>query len=120
MDEMKHDIRETNHGRSLQVPCGLGCSFHIYPLGSLDPEEGRCGHQFTNGRDGDYIVCIGCGLHISGEAVHWLRHDWRSRIDESRAAIADKAGALRTELDEVLVENATLRRKIEKLERKRS
>lgn len=106
-------------GYMVQVCCQQ-CNFITkMPLGSTDPKEDRCQHIFDFKHERGFagaLVCRGCGLSINRTDLE------RASIipyTERANALADKMTGLLENNKELLVENAMLRRQIEKLERKK-
>ncbi len=105
----------------LSITCPSCRKHHVHPLGEQDPREGRCAHEFDldarRGRMGAF-VCRGCGLEVRAEALLDAGLESGKRYCAGGNSLADEAQRLRDENRAVLAENAALRRRVEKLERK--
>jgi hypothetical protein len=106
----------------VSVPCARpGCGHvTVYPTGMMDLAEGRCAHVF----DFDpmrsvrgAMVCRGCGIAVDVNALVDSTELDR-RLNGRANGLADKAQALADENKDLLVENARLRRSLEKAGRK--
>lgn len=102
-------------GLSHTIVCNnCGCA-DSYPLGKLDPKEGRCIHNFKwdmySGRRGA-MSCSNCTLTIPVESLP-------SRYNPNDNKLADDMQMLKDENVQVLAENARLRRQLEAAARKK-
>jgi hypothetical protein len=82
------------------------------------PVKLPCDHSFQHSRGEDSIFCElpGCGLVITGQQLDAMRpHGY----DTERTKLADRCGALESELKDVKAENCDLRRDVERLRRKK-
>jgi hypothetical protein len=98
----------------VSVPCGApGCNHTtVFPLGTLDPKEGRCTHVLMADPDAfaDGLKCRGCGLRVRGETLAAAGFAPRRPYDERAMRLADECQKLKDENTKVLAENARLRR----------
>lgn len=108
---------KSHGGYTVLVPCDKVPGGHHYQaVGIPDPEELICGHTFVNQKHSDGLVCTNpkCGMILSGTMIDALGPN---RYDRERNRLADECGKLKSDNDELLRENAMLRRKVEKLQR---
>ena len=102
----------------VSVPCSRpGCNTTtIFPLGTLDPKQGSCAHVLVPRHLGmSGLECRGCGLKIGAHALRaagFLPEN--SPYDRRVQTMADECQRLKDENSGLLVENATLRRKMER------
>ena len=109
---------KSHGGYTVLVPCDKVPGGHHYQaVGIPDPAELICGHTFVNQKHSDGLVCTNpkCGLILSGTMIDALGPN---RYDRERMNLSDECGKLKRDNDELLRENAMLRRRVEKLQRK--
>lgn len=93
-------------------------------VGELDPGEARCTHVFVyapeHGAAG-VVACTSCAMRVDmrdlERALEKAGLDPARRYDRNRNHLADCIGRLAGENTELLVENARLRRELEKLDK---
>lgn len=114
-------MKETAY--TIAVPCARpGCGHTtVYPLGTVDPKEGTCAHEFAfdwnRGARGAF-VCRGCKLAVPLTAFSDAGISPEKRYDKKGNELADVATSLEDENRTVLAENARLRRELDTLKRK--
>ncbi len=96
------------HRERLQVLLNAGC-LTVEQVHSICLANG--GHRTADANDDG---CDRCGMH--GMLIRSMQH---RAADNLQSKLSDACGALKTENTALLVENATLRRRIEALERRK-
>ena len=106
----------------MSVPCAReGCGHvTVYPIGDVDPKQVTCGHVFDLDRIRGMFVCRGCTLEVSMRPLLDAGISLEQRYDAQGNALADRAQALKDENTKLLVENAQLRRTLERERTKRN
>lgn len=105
------------HGESahyVTVACGCGKETR-HPIGQVDPRQVTCQHAFAPTED-RAARCVGCELTIPLTVLVLAGIDVCLELAPDSPRKEHKIATINHEARELLAENATLRRRIERLE----
>lgn len=108
-------------GQSVSVECERCHHVTAHALGTLDPKEARCAHTFALRRESGVMgrfVCTNCQLAVDVHTLVDAGIEPTRRYSKDGNELADEAQRLRDENVRVLADNARLRMRVERLERR--